>query len=43
MAVAIMVGPPLPLVKQMLGSWIFGIEKISGTILAIFGIIMTMG
>jgi len=41
MAVAVMIGNPL--VKQKLGRWIFGIEKISGTILAIFGIILTMG
>jgi hypothetical protein len=29
-------------IKQCLGRWIFGIEKFSGLILALFGILLTV-
>ena len=40
MGVAVMVGNPV--VKKRLGRWIFGIEKISGAVLTLFGILLTI-
>ena len=40
MGVAVMVGNPT--VKQRLGRWIFGIEKLSGAVLTLFGILLTI-
>ncbi|MCP4114613.1 MAG: LysE family translocator [Desulfobacteraceae bacterium] len=40
MGVAVMMGNPA--VKQRLGRWIFGIEKVSGAVLTLFGILLTI-